>query len=138
MPDRSDCPPDPFNDLVIIRSEGDEYLLYNRATDQLLMLSDWGMKVLQEVTQTGKVEHVVKGLAEEDPSEVATTARRIGSLIRNAADAGILEQDFRDLPEIKNLTEREDLTHEPTKDLRGLGDLSLAAWAIAARSPAVR
>ncbi len=33
-----------FHSKVVVRKEGDEYLLYNRITDQLLMLSKAGEK----------------------------------------------------------------------------------------------
>lgn len=121
-----------FHPKVVLRREGHEYLLYNRTTDQLMMLSETGVRLLRLYAKTKSIKDTSIGYAKS----VGKASKDVEPLVRDflfkANKADILNKQLAELPDIQSLRPPE--SELPFQNLRPLGDLTLSAWAIAAKT----
>lgn len=122
-----------FSPKVVVRREGDEYLLYNRTTDQLLMLTEEGLQLLQLYAQSGDIGITAKSRSKILKQDAVETEKRVQSLVYQAAKAGILSQRLMGMQTTRGLMQP-DVNVLLVSDIRKLGDLTVAAWAIAAKT----
>lgn len=126
-----------FNVSVVTRKEGDEHLLYNRTSDQLLMLTEAGLQLLLLYAESGDIGLTAKIYSNVYNQDYAETEERVKSVVYQAAQANVLDQKVMEMPSTQSLMNAGDsISH--TLDIRGLGDLSVAAWAIAAKTAIAR
>lgn len=122
-----------FNVGVITREEGNEHLLYNRTTDQLLMLTEAGLQLLLLYAETGNIGLTARTYSNVYKQDYGETEARVKSLVYQAAQANILNHNVMEIPSTQSLLKL-GAEISPMSDIRGLGDLSVAAWAIAAKT----
>lgn len=121
-----------FHPKVVIRKEGHEYLLYNRTTDQLMMLSETGVQLLRLYAKTKSIKGAAIGYAKSVGKISKDVELQVQDFLFKANKAGILNNQLAGLPDIQSL--RPPDSERSFQNLRPLGDLTLSAWAIAAKT----
>lgn len=123
-----------FGDKVVARVEGNEYLLYNRKTDGLYMLSDKGYKALQSLADHKNIDKASEKISESYKMKPDEAKAFMNTFLSEMKEGKLLNDEFiNQQPDIKKIPP-EAIKKEGFKDLRSLGDLTISAWAIAAKS----
>lgn len=120
-----------FLQNVISRKEGEEYLLYNRNSDELLIFRKEGYEGILYLYQNRNLQKAAELLSEKYRLSPEAATQIIQNSTSEAAAKGLLQKGFLSTIEFDLLSPQQ-LERSTKRQMRLIGDLTVAAWAISA------